>query len=416
TIRAIAAYQEMITRGENYSQRLRFAKGVWSLDRELGIGLIKAELENYAPEEKRTGEWGPWDIVKQVATEDPDWVSDWVVRKRIEGKLRQDTWDDFVINVPEEKIDKLLDDLLSQGCTQKFEMRVRNIVAKGASPEHIYRIINEMVKIQGESEEKKGRRGVRPDRYWRLRDIARGVACSSIIKVIIDKYKQPKGKELWVVLELLVLSNDDFRLACDDEECGQLRTVLHGYISLVKAENDCHSELKANFICAMAKCGGGEEIEMILEIIYTDIKQYRKRVEMQLKSVSSAYPQVNRGLTNWTGPIISSMCCMDREQVEEAVIELLKEPEYETEAGRSLIRLLRRTERKKDEEKPFNILSSNEKKIIGPCDEETRKRYTMAIKQKMEVLRQERDGAEKVESVDGRLLGMANLLMQMGET
>ncbi len=415
--RAIAAYQEMITKEENYSKRIRFAEDIWSLDSELGIELVKAELESYAPKRKRVGEWDPWSIVKKVAAQDPDWVSDWVVRKKIEGKLRQDAWDDFVINVPEKIIDKLLDDLSSQECTKEFEMRVSNLVAKGATPNHFHRMINEMVEILVETEKKEGQWGVLPDYYGRLSNIVRRVAWPTIIEVIVDKYRQPQGKELGVVLELLGrFGNDDLRVTCDEEKCKQLRTVLCGYISLVKAENDYSGGLKADFTCALAKCGVGEDVEMIVEIIHADIERRRKGIKMRLKGVSSTDPQVNGSSTTWARQHIEALCSLDREKVDIAVIELLKEPEYETDAGFGLIRLLRATEQKKAEEKSFHILTSNEKKIIGPCDEETRKRYAEAIKQKMEVLRQERDAVEKVEEIDGRLLSMAKLLMQMGET
>lgn len=412
--RAIEAYREMLTKEESYSKRLRFAEDIRRLDGTLGIELVKAELESYAPEEKHAGEWGPWDIVKKIAAEDSDWVSDWVVRKKVEGKLRQDAWDGYVINVPEKIVDKLLEDLLSQDCTKKFEMRVSNLVTKGARPNHIHRIINEMVKIQEESEEKEGRRGVLPECYWRLRNIARGVAWPTIIEVIIDKYKQPQGKELGVVLELLGRGrsgNDNLRVTCDVEKCGQLRTVLRGYVGLVKTENDYSGGLKADFTCALAKCGVGEDVEVITEIIHADVERVRKGREMRRKGVLSTDPQVNGSSTTQDGHHIRALCSLDREKVEDTVIELLKEPEYETEAGLGLIRLLKATE-----EKGAKVVMFNVKEIIGPCDERARRRYTEAIKQKMDALRQERNDAEKVELVNGRLLGMAKLLIRMGKT
>ena len=84
-------------------------------------------------------------------------------------------------------LDIYLYDLLSQDCTKEFEMRVSNLITKGARPKHIHRIITEMVKIQEESEEKEGQRSVLLECYWRLYNIARGVAWPTIIEVIIKK-------------------------------------------------------------------------------------------------------------------------------------------------------------------------------------------------------------------------------------
>ncbi len=339
--RAIEIYLGLLKDEDNQNKRLRLLLRMYNLDKSKSISLLKKELESFQPE-KRDSLIN--DFLKKVAGEDPEWVSRWVCQQIANGNLYYDHYSDYITKVPESLIGELLKDFVKSDYSKQLEFETKKLIAAGATQEHIYFIFQEIVKLSAIFKESTATIS-EPERnlYHRLIDVIRLVPLQNLAAGILEHYKKPNSIELRMVLNLLGLckiSNiQELHLGIREETQCELRNLLCEYLELVLNEDDYSGRLKADISCAIAVFGQPEDIVSIKKLVVKDIERVRNARKLRKEGIRNS-PQVNGCGTSWTNWHIRAILKVHSDEIEDFLIQLLNEPEYENDAANGLAQLL----------------------------------------------------------------------------
>ncbi|MBC8485686.1 MAG: hypothetical protein H8D45_06560 [Bacteroidetes bacterium] len=339
--RATEAYLQFLKNEENQNKRLRLLLKMYELNKSNAIALLKKELENFKPERRDSL---INDFLKKIASEDPDWVSQWVCQQVAHGNLYYDYYSDYITKVPESLIDELLKDFVKPDYSKQKEFETKKLIARGATQEHIHFILEENANLSSKFQEQINSIS-EPERKLcnRLIDTVREVPLQNLATVILKHYKKPDIIDLKLILNLLGLYRppifEESSFVLNEDIRSDLRNLLNEYVNFVLKENDYSGSLKANLSCALAFFVQPEDIALIKKLISKDIERLRKGSEAWKKGIRNG-PQINGWRNGYADWHIRALLHFNSDEVEDYLIELLNEPEYETDAANGLIQLL----------------------------------------------------------------------------
>jgi hypothetical protein len=314
---------------------------MYRLNKPKAISFMKKELEGFQPEKR---DFLINDLLKKIASEDPDWVSWWVCQKVAHGNLYYDYYSDYINAIPESLIGELLKDFVKPDYSKQLEFETKKLIAAGATKEHIRIILKEIAKLLSIFKESTNSIS-EPERdlYHRLLDVARLVPLQNLATVILQDYEDPESNELGLILDLFgcyriqIQRENPFIL--QEETQKHLRQLLLKYLNLIIKENDYSGKLKADLSCAIALFGQPEDIAVIKELVARDIERVRNGRKAR-KEGRRNNPQVNGCSTSWAGWHIRAILKVHSDEIEDFLIQLLNEPEYEDDAADGLVQLL----------------------------------------------------------------------------
>lgn len=342
--KATKFYSQALKKLDDPRERLRLMLRMHKLCGSKVIKLLKKELEHFQPERGGSFVNNP---LKIVASEDPEWVSLWVCQQVASGNLYYDYYSDYITKVPESLIGKLLQDFVKPDFSKQLEFETKKLIAVDATQEHIHFILQEIIRLSPKLKNPKTSISD-PDRnlYHRLVDVARLLPLQNLSTVILQHYTKPDSVVLSVVLDLLRSFSQDVEsdksLNLEEETSHNLQQLLYNYLSLVLEEDDYSGRLKADISCVFALFGHPEDVAVINKLIYEDIARLRRSKEARKKGIKSG-PQVNGGshcCANW---YVRALLRVNSDEVENLLIQLLNEPEYESDAANGLVQLLWKT-------------------------------------------------------------------------
>lgn len=392
--RAIEAYLQFLKDEDNQNKRLRLLLKMHRLPSFNAVPLLKKELESFQPERRDSL---INDFLKIIASEDSDWVSRWVCQQVAHGNLYYDYYSDYITKVPESLIDELLKDFVKPDYSKQLEFETTKLIAVHATQVHIRSIFQDISNLSSELKESKTTASKsEQELYHRLNDTARQVPIQNLATVILEHYKKPDLIDLKLILDLLGLYrlqiSEETSFVLNEDIRSDLRNLLNEYFNVVLKENDYSGNLKADLACAFALFGKPKDLAIIKELISKDIERQRKGTDAWKKGVRSG-PQINGWRMSYANWYIRSLLHFSSDEVEDYLIELLNEPEYETDAANGLVQLLW-----KDVPTDKRGFRNNVPLSIGShiwrdeyIDPAKRKKYAEAIVQRINHIRQQNE-------------------------
>jgi hypothetical protein len=379
----------------------RLLRGVEFGD-DAGAVDLMAELSAITPPLDQYAGHAVGEALKIAKKHDQAWVSAWVRAKLLDGTLVGDHWRPFVISVPQEQAD----DLINQIATREFQFReasaVRMILSASATPALAVQIVAKLCDLQRATTAG----GVQP-LAWKclgeLRELLRTIPAEIVVTGIMPSLTEEFDADLFrAMVEIFGRINannaEELRPALSEPLRQSLRRYLEDGILKTLSGNLFDDSTRSHTAIALARIGDAEDLADLRRLIDADI------VRQNASGSGTTY-------SNW---YVEALLGLDAPDVDATLIELLHEPKYEREASRGLLRLAAppspeaaRLGNRADFEA---IWSARAGKRPPGFDEVRAKRYAQAIKQRISELQQESSTAANARPYDIRLKDLAVLL------
>jgi hypothetical protein len=337
-------YQQQLSETDDPSKRLEILLKISDLSEQECVDLLKSDVEKYPIQQRSDFRISHLrDAVGKIAICDPDWASEWVVRKQAEGRLCDEHWSVFITKVPGEIIEQVIQKLLSPDCPYRRVDDMKYLINKGATKTHAHVIIQAFIEIHCHIKEHYVKD--KAEMYHRLKDAIHAISWQTLVEAFQDDYVEPEsGASMEVILNVAgcgTLERNKTQPEINKATLDNFKISLHGYLTRVLAANDYSGGLKADMSCALAVFGESNDVNIILQLIYADIDRIRKGHEAHQRGDRQS-PLAQGASTRWDNWHIRALCRISPENADKYLLDLLKEPEYEEYAGYGLLELLKR--------------------------------------------------------------------------
>ncbi|MGO8841706.1 MAG: NACHT domain-containing protein [Methyloceanibacter sp.] len=399
--RIVAANRRLLTRETKPLDRIRrLLQGV-----ELGDDTIAAdlmtELNALVPPLDQYAAHAIGEALKIVRKHDQAWASTWVTGKLLDGTLSGDQWQPFVLSVPQQQSDDLIHQLATRELRYREASAVRMILSASATPALAAQIFAKLCEVRHTASAS----GVQP-LAWRcldqLRDVFRAIpvdiAVTGMMQFLTNEFAADALRAAVEVFGQVNADSEELRSAMPESLRQSLRRYLKDGISKILADDLFDDSTRSHAAIALARIGDPEDLADLRRMIDADIRRQKTRPSATTYS-------------NW---YVEALLWLDVPNVDATLIELLREPKYERDAPRALLRLASPPNR----EKPWlgsrtdfeAIWAARDGKRPAGFDEARATQYGKAIKQRISELKEESTGATKPAHYTGRMKDLAVLL------
>jgi NACHT conflict system protein len=404
-IRIVAANRRLLERDTKPLERIRrLLKGVELGDDATAADLM-TELNALVPPLDQYADHAVSEALKIVKKHDPAWASTWVTAKLLDGTLFGDHWRPFVISVPQQQADDLINRLASRELEFRELSAFRIILQGSATPALAAQIFAKLCDVQRAT----SAGGVQPVAWkclGQLRELLRAIpieiAVTGIMPSLISEFDADTLRGLVETYGWINANAEELRSALPEPLRQSLRRYLKEGISQILSGNLFDDSSRAHVAITLATIGDAEDLEDLRRLIDADI------VRQNARSSGSTY-------SNW---YVDALLCFDVPDVDATLVELLREPTYERWASHGLLRLAAPPNR----ESPWlgsrtdfeAIWSAREGKRSLGFNQARAERYARAIKQRISELRVESAMAANPQHYAIRVRDLAVLLAVLG--
>lgn len=416
--RALALYQKILSESKDPLSRLRFLIKAAELGETDIEEKIKHELTCLPPGKiDDAGEYVIKPAINIVRKTDPQWVSHWVAGRIVDGSLWRESWISLVTSITEDMKERLLQRIGGEDLQHTHTRRIIAVLAASADSLLAETTFSKLCAV---------RRGISDPRdpankaKWaitrQLEDLLRALPPNIAVAGLSNSFARDfDAIEFTVVIHALsVVGRDepDLRLLLRGDLRQNLRRYLKNGLNFVLTQDDFSGETKANFASALARIGKPEDMPDLAQLIKADIERIRKGRAARARGERSEL--ANGGVMSYANWQVRALTSLDSGSAEAVLLDVLNEPEYESEAASALVRLART----RNMEEPFSfkpkdysvVWEARAGRRPSDFDEERRRRYAIAIKQRINTLLDERAKNAQTPTYDYRLKGLAEVL------
>ena len=341
------------------------------------------------------------EALKIVSKHDQAWVSTWVAAKLLDGTLSGDHWQPFVISVPQQQADDLINQLATRELQFREASAVRIILSAAATPTLAAQMFLKLCDVQRATSAGGGQ-----PLAWKclgqLRELIRAIpteiAVTGMMPSLTGTFDADTLQALVEIYGRVNANAGELRSALPEPLRQSLRRYLKEGISEILSNNLFDDSTRSHTAIALARLGDAEDLADLRRLIDADI------VRQNSRSSGTTF-------SNW---YIEALLSLEAPDVDATLIELLREPKYEREASRGLLRLAAPPNRENlllGNRTDFEaIWSAREGKRPPGFNEARAKRYAQAIKQRISELKQESATAANAQHYAIRLKDLAVLL------
>jgi hypothetical protein len=198
----------------------------------------------------------------------------------------------------------------------------------------------------------------------------------------------------------------------DDDLKARLRAYLRSSVDLVLRQDDFNGEEKANLASSIAQVGKPEDMADLVTLIRADIERMRRG--RAARAAGNHGPLVDGCSMSYAGWHIAAVMHLDPAGAEQALIDLLPEPEYLSDAAAVMARdFVPKREHSFGRTFRYDLMwAARECRTPPPGDDQRRARFVAAINAEIKRLReQNQDGnpaaglnelAKVLAAIDGR--------------
>ena len=392
--RALAHDTKPLDRIRRLLRGVEFGDDVAAADLMTELNALVPPLDHYAGH--AVGE-----ALKIVKKHNQTWASAWVTAKLLDGTLTGEHWKAFVISVPQEQADGLINQLATRELEFHEASAVRIILSAAATPTLAARMFMRLCDAQRATLAD----GVQP-LAWKcigqLRELIRVIpietAVTGMMPSLTGTFDADTLHALVEIYGQVSADAGELRSALPEPLRQSLRRYLKTGIAKVLSDNLFDDATRSYAAIALARLGDTEDLTNLRRLIDADIVRQNAR----------------RSGTTYSNWYIEALLSLEAPDVDATLIELLREPKYEREASRALLRLAAPP----NAERPWlgnttnfeAIWSAREGKRPPRFDEERANRYARGIKQRISELKVESATAANAQSYAIRLKDLAVLL------
>jgi hypothetical protein len=378
--------------------------------RKFGAGQIaqrmKAELDGLDKKQLEAGNTGPtkW-ALDELRETDPEWVSEWLARKFLEGSTRFGGWDEMVTQIPVGERESLLQRFTNELLDANEQRRVSSVLAKIADAELAARVFERACDIRRGLTIGPGQDMPKWNMFRQLKDLLTAISPKIFLDGLLQKLAaDAEETEMDLLTDVLAKFNPtptDLRTALPDEVRQQLHAYLKRAVERAADPKGMRASVRAHLAVLLAQVGGPSDITDLRRLIQADSIRYREMQAARMKGDRSG------DNTGYVFLYMSAVMAADPEHGDEVLLEMLSEEQYERFVAEELVRRAR-----KNQGPPAigishpnfqQVWAAREGKVTEEFVEEQRRRYADAIRALVEKILAERDAATDKRPTEYRL-------------
>jgi len=367
---------------------------------------MKAELEGLDKKQLEAGNAGPtqW-ALEELRQSDPQWVSEWLARKFLEGSTRFAGWNEMVSQIPVAERDRLLERFTTELLDANEQRRVLSILATTADGELAARVFERTCEIRRGLTIGPGQDMPKWNLFRQLKDLLAAVAPKILLEGLSPKLeKDPEDTELDLLTDVLAKFNPtptDMRTTLPDNVRQKLQAYLKRAVERAADPNGMRASVRAHLAVLLAQIGGPTDIPDLRRLIQADSIRYREMQAARMKGDRSG------DNTGYVFLYMSAVMAADPEHGDEVLLEMLSEPQYERFVAEEIVRRA-----KKSQGQPTlgirppafeKVWAAREGKETEEYVEERRSRYADALRALVEKILAEREAATDKRPAEYRL-------------
>jgi hypothetical protein len=411
--RAIEVYETMYKETGDAFERLRILRLLQEFGAERVVERTKAALEALDEKQLKSGnEGGTQWALEELRKSDPHWVSEWLARKVLDGSTRFGGWNEMVTTLPGEERERLVERFGNEVLEPNEKYRVQTILAATADAELAARLFETACEVRRGLSNTPGRDMPKWNLFRQLEDLLKAIAPKTFLDGLSNKLeKGPEVTELSVLTDVLATFNPsttDVRKTVSDEMRQKLHAYLKRAIERAADPNGVSANVRAHLALLLAQAGGAKDMPDVRRLIDADWIRYSEMQAARMRGDRSG------DSVSYVLLYIGAVTTADPENVDEVLLELLNDPQYERFAAETLVRRARKSEGPPTLENNRldfgKIWAAREGKETGEFVEERRSRYADAIRVLVEKLLKERNAATDKGMTDYRLKQVGSAL------
>jgi hypothetical protein len=312
---------------------------------KLGVTRIaermKDELNGLDKKHLEAGNAGPtkW-ALDELRESDPQWVSEWLARKFLEGSTQFGGWNEMVTQIPAGGRDSLLQRFTNELLDANEQRRVLSILATTADAELAGRVFERACDIRRELTIGPGQDMPKWNLFRQLKDLLAAIAPKIFLEGLLPKLEgDPDETELDLLTDVLAKFNPtptDLRTALPDEARRELHAYLKRAVERDADPNGMRAGVRAHLAVLLAQVGGPSDIPDLRRLIAADSIRYRDMLAARAKGDRSG---------DNVGYVVLYMSAVmaDPEHGDDVLLEMLSEEQYERFVAEDLVRRARKS-------------------------------------------------------------------------
>jgi hypothetical protein len=367
---------------------------------------MKAELEGLDKKQLEAGNAGPtkW-ALDELRESDPQWVSEWLARKFLEGSTRFGGWNEMVTQIPAGERDRLLERFTSELLDANEQRRVLSILATTADEGLVARVFERACEIHRELMIGPSRDVAKWNLFRQQQDLLQAIALKTILDALSPKLERdPELTELGLLTDVfgrLSPTHTDTRTTLPDEARRKLHAYLKRAVERAADPKGMRAGVRAHLAVLLAQVGGPNDIPDLRRLITADSIRYREMLVARLKGDRSG------DNVGYVVLYMNAVMAADPEHGDEVLLEMLSEEQYERFVAEELVRRA-----KKSKAQPTlgirppafeKVWAARQGKETEEYVEERRSRYADALRALIEKILAERAAATDKRPTEHRL-------------
>jgi hypothetical protein len=324
----------------------------------------------------------------------PAWASEWVATQVAEGILYEhEYWLQFATDIPDGLGEKYLQRLE----TEDFEHRRLDgmiaVIAAHADVRLAARVFAELRELRRKVDSAPDVRHEFEQQVMRqLKTVFRGlpedIAAAGILSLVTG------GDPLDIQVAADLLNRvarpqvEPLRIADANLKAG-LRAYLKSSVHLVLRQDDFNGDEKANLASSIAQVGQREDMADLVTLIRADIERMRRG--RAARAAGDRGPLGNGGSMSYARWHIAAVMHLDTSGSEQALINLLPEPEYLSDVAGAMARdFVPKAENPFDRTFRYDLIwAAREDRVQPPADDQRRARFAAALNAEIGRLREQ---------------------------
>ncbi len=340
-IRAAAAFRNMVEGVDGVVDRLRVFVRLANLGDPDASDKIKADLGELPESDLRDlDESILMAAIDAVQNVDEEWTSQWIAGRIADGSLWVDRWIGRVKTPDPGLLDRLLETICSEEVASRRADAFTSLLIKGAhekASEAIFRRLFELETrrieaVDGKADQSELRISSQLEKA--ARRMPPSLLVSGVRGALSDAPTLGEISGLINVLGAVGDKEPDVRQELNEADLEFLRDVLVQSQPIVMGQNDFGGGMKARLALALARVGNHTQSENLRKLIYADIE--RVRMGSAARESGELGEMANGAVATWSRWHVRALTWLGEDVAEPILLELLDEPEYESEAASAL--------------------------------------------------------------------------------
>lgn len=405
--RSISAYKSPLAGTLDPGARLQITLALAGLGDAHTAARLKSEFDTLTPDLVRAlSDYKLRPAVEILRAANPQWLSQWVTDRVIQGVLWRENWLSLILEIPQ----SLRQQLLHRACTEDLRrsggagvIALLRAVADADIARAVFIAFRDHHRAFVADHPNQEKQAIDVQLRGLLRSIPRSVIVDGLSDLLA---LPPEAEDLAIISELFGQGGeeaDEADATLPPLQRERLREYLQSAVRFALSQDDFRGEAKGHLSSALAKVGDPSDMVGVVEMIRADIERVRQGRAAMARGDRSAKARGSPML--WSGWHVEALVHLGNLESEAVFLDLVHEPEYEVDAAWALSVLARnsrpgpnaiRAARFGPTERDFRKVRSDVTGCRTMFAEDLRLRYAAAIRGRiLDILEESKSGDPK---------------------